>query len=273
MTAPFRSNFRLGKKPPKVDSRTLQLRKYLRPRLLPAPLAEDDHYSRITKWGMLGNDVRGDCVLASSAHHILGMTTYADKPWCPTEAQVIQLYDRMSPHDDGLSILDTLNVWRQTGLWGDVITAFLQGATGDSAEYKQGLRLFGGIKMGLALPDDNIYGPWTRVSGPPSPYNGHDVVGLGYDATYIYVISWGAVMKMTYDFFRAYNDEWYIVLSQDFISSGGLTHEGFNWDNLQADFKEITGSPLPPPPPSPGPSCAQRLFGTRLSGRLARWVN
>jgi hypothetical protein len=252
---------RLGKRPPKVDRRTLRFAKY-RTRELPVPPLTEDHYSRIASWPVLSNTKYGDCVLAGSAHMIQDWTAYASTERCPSEQEVVDLYLQLSPNDEGLYILDTLNLWRQSGLWGDIIEAFVLLDRGDVGQAKQAIHLFGAIKIGMSLPDQNTFGPWERVQGPPNPSNGHDVALVGYDATGFWVVTWGTLIHMSYAWFTKYTDEAYAVLSKDWLNSVGESDDGFDFATLWDDLAALTGEPPGPPvdPPSPPSSWVSFAF-------------
>jgi len=252
---------RLGKQPPRLDARTLRFSRYRTP-LLPPPPETDDNYSRVPVWGMLSNATYGDCVLAGSAHHILAWTTYAQSPRCPSEREVVDLYLRLSPRDGGLVILDTLNHWRRDGLWGDFIDSYVALDPGSESQAKQAIHLFGGIKVGLALPDVNTFGPWERVTGPPNPYNGHDVALVGYDVTGFWAVSWGELMHLSWEWYSRYADEAYAVLSPDWLTVEGVSIDGFDLATLRADLALVTSDvPAPEPQPEPEPpGCLGRLF-------------
>src|SRR5580658_8869232 len=57
---------KLGKKAPKIDSRTLRLAKYLT--AVPPPPASCDWTKGVTEWGMMLNDALGDCTCAAIGH-------------------------------------------------------------------------------------------------------------------------------------------------------------------------------------------------------------
>ncbi|MGB6877319.1 MAG: hypothetical protein WBD87_14935, partial [Candidatus Acidiferrales bacterium] len=96
--------FRLGKKPPRIDARTLQLSKYLRlldaasqqgtdrPRgLAPAP-PSIDWTAKISSWPMMANDTLGDCTCAAAGHMIECWTANLGDAFTPTNAQIIAAY-------------------------------------------------------------------------------------------------------------------------------------------------------------------------------------
>lgn len=246
---------RFGKKPPRYDHRTLSFSRYANlDLLLPTIPTTVDHQSKVPSWPMYGNDRYGDCVLASAAHQIEEWTIYAGNPRQPTDTQVTTLYLTLSPNDDGLVILDTLNRWRQTGLWDDRIDAFVQLRTGDVDQAKAAIYLFGAIKIGLSLPDMNTFGPWDSVTGSPNQNNGHDVPLVGFDSTGFWAVTWGGLLHMSWAWYQRYTDEAYALLSRDWLNVQGLSPDGFDYPALAQDLQAVTGVVPPPPPPVPVPT-------------------
>lgn len=245
---------RLGKRPPKLDSRTLRLARYIVK--LPAPPERIDHVSRVSNWPMFLNDELGICGPAGAAHQIQSWSAYADRGTITlTDAQVKKFYYGITGGaDSGVYLLDMANAWRKTGIGGDFIEAFVS-VNPNLDELKLTIQHFGSAGIGLSLPDQGTFGPWDRTYGPPNPNNGHYVCAVGYDDTLrmIYVISWGTVMRMSYDFFIKYCDEAYAFLNDlMIIQASQVTPEGFNFNQLQYDLAHL-GDPVTPnePPPQP----------------------
>lgn len=254
---------KLGKKPPRFDRRTLLFSRYLRVDKLP-PLPTSLSPDRVTDWPVDGNDNKGDCVLASSEHIIRKWYTYADVPSkvnAISEQAVIDLYDQLSPNDNGLDILTILNRWRQQGLWGDKILGYAQLTPGNKLEAQYAAWL-GALKMGLSLPDINKFGPWETPTGSPNHNNGHDVPGVGYSASGLWTPTWGSLVHMSWAWYARYNDESYIVWSEDEMNViDHLYPGGFAFDEWLSDIAAVTGQPSPPPQPTPsGCNSLARIF-------------
>src|ERR1051326_5210989 len=188
---------RFGRKPTRHDTRTLRLRDYL-PIDLPSPPPSVDHASKVSAWDMDGNDKYGDCVMAALSHQILDWTTYAGALRKPSEDQVVAAYLTLSPRDEGLVLLDTLNLWRNSGFWSDKIDAYVSLDPGNIVQAKLAIQYFGSVNIGMALPDDHTFGPWDTVQGPPNQSNGHCVALVGYDATGFFAVTWGEVLHMSF---------------------------------------------------------------------------
>lgn len=110
-------------------------------------------------WPMLGNNQYGDCAFAGALHLDQAWSDNAGKPFVPTDAQALAAYSAVcgfSPADPatdrGAVLLDVLNYWRQTGIAGRKILAYVSVNMRNPAEVKQAINLFGGLYIGLALP-------------------------------------------------------------------------------------------------------------------------
>jgi hypothetical protein len=264
--------FRLGKKPPRIDKRTLRFGKYLTP-ALPPPPASITYYTAVPTWPMMCNDTYLDCTCAAAGHLVEQWTQQAGGT-----AEIIPDADILAAYhvvgggvDQGADLLAVLNYWEQTGIptsgAPDKITAYAAIEPTNSTEAQDAVAIFGGLYIGLALPDfaanpsdENLLDvPWVLPAGPtppPNPKNGHCVCAVGYDANQLYVITWGAVKTMSWAFWEAYCDEAYAIISPDWLSAKGTTVEGFNLAQLRADLTAIQSAPSAPatPPPAPPPT-------------------
>ncbi len=252
------SGYRLGKRPRRVDARTLRLARYLSP-ALPAPPSSVAWQSRVPSGDLPidGNGTVGDCVPAASAHTITAWTANAASAVVPSSAQVLALYRTLSPDDTGVVILDYLNGWRQGYPLGPTLNRLTAYAAVNPAiplEVRQSVALFGVCFLGLELPDgivdspDPLTTPWVVPPGgaigpqwAPNPQNGHCVPVFGYDADQVAVATWGSVIPVSWEFLAAYCDEAYALLSQqDWIEARGGAPNGFDFAQLQADLADIT---------------------------------
>jgi len=79
--------------------------------------------------------------------------------------------------------------------------------------------------------------------GPAAPNqnNGHCIPAVAYDATNLYVVTWGAVKSMSWEFYDAYADESFAVVSPDFVGLAGQDPLGFSLAQMLSDLKELTG--------------------------------
>lgn len=245
---------KLGKHPPKFDKRTLLFGKYLTAQLPPPPAAVD--YSKpVSSWPMMGNDKYGDCTCAAAGHMIEEWTANTGTEETLTDAQILKAYNHFAKGnaDAGANMLDVLKYWRATGIGSDKINAFVQLEPQNDTEARDAINLFGNCYIGVALPDfavapgtDFLKTPWVvPPQGPvgnaaPNPQNGHCIPAVGYDTRNLYVVTWGDLKSMSWQFYDAYMDEAFAVLSNDWINQKvGTSPSGFNMAALQQDLKDV----------------------------------
>lgn len=246
--------YKLGKQRPKIDSRTLQFGAYLT-KELPPPPPSVDYTKPVADWPMMGNDTFGDCTCAAAGHMIEQWTANTGTEVTLTDPQILKAYNHFAHGnpDAGANMLDVLNYWRKTGIGHDKIQAYAQLEPQNDTQLKDAVNLFGACYIGLELPDfavpphtDFLTIPWVVPgTGPvgnaaPNPNNGHCVPAVAYDQRFIYVVTWGAIKTMTWNFYDTYSDEAFAVLSPDWINQKlGTSPSGFNMAALQADLKAV----------------------------------
>lgn len=245
---------------------------------LPPPPPTVNWYGQITDWPMLYNDQAGDCVEAEQGHHEQVFTTYGlGAPATFTDADAIAAYSAITGYDpndpstdQGTVIQDAMGYWRKVGFAGHKIAAFAEVNVNDETELKTALALFGPLSGGMNFPavamqQFNDGKPWEVVRRDGGIEGGHCVCIVGYDDTYLYCITWGAVQKMTWGFFRKYFEEAWLPISIEWVNAQtGLDPEGVDLSQLGEQFSTLTGENNPfrpdpdpqpvPAPPAPGPA-------------------
>lgn len=263
-----------------------------------APASAD--YSGFSPIGMLGNDTAGDCVYACDGHiteqqTALGqgsevvvttqeaISAYSDQTgYDPSQTQP----DGSNPTDQGDTVQHGLEFMVNTGFSGHKIAAFAQLDATNHEDVKLAIAEFGSVDLGMAFPASamdqfNAGQPWTVVSGAQIE-GGHCILGVGYDATYIYVVTWGKIQPMTWAFFDAYiaqQGEAWAVISEDWVSKAtGKDPEGIDKHAFGAQFAALTGKPnpfpapvpTPTPTPAPGPDDADKALADVVN--TLRWA-
>ena len=252
-------NFKLGKKPPVTDPRTLRFARYLVGPLPPILSAASWTAKVGTTWGYLGNDMVGDCVYASKGHLLELFTAYAQAAeFVPTTAQILADYSRDTGYnaedpssDQGADMLAAAKAWQALGIVGHKVSAFVSVDPLNKDNVRRSIMTFGHCEFGLALPigvDPSQANPpavWDVPPGPlvgdwaPGSLGGHCVPAAAYDANGVTVVTWGALQRVTWAFLAAYADEAFAYLSPDFINAQGDAPSGFDLAALQADLTAV----------------------------------
>ena len=247
---------KLGKKTPRVDSRTFKLSNYL-PKKLPTPPDEVSYVTKVPNWPMMLNDQLGDCVCAAMGHMVEQWTFFsrgAAGTVIPTDSQVLQAYEAIGGYipgdpstDNGCDMLTALNYWRKSGIAGHKISGFMAVDPSNLLEVRQAIWMFGNLFVGLALPvsaqgqndwivpDGGIYGG----AGRPGGWGGHCVPVMAQSPETLTCITWGERLKMSHNFFMDYCDEAYVVMSPDWFTSATAAVSGFDLATLQADLAQL----------------------------------
>lgn len=231
-----------------------------------------DYYSRVPAayWGMDGNDRVGDCTIATVDHTVKAWRAAAGNPdiasttaECIAAYSAITGYDPADPDTDQGAVMQNVNnYWRKHGvaLAGalDKTLLFAEVDHTASALVEWSIEQFGSVQLGIDFPasamDQFDAGkPWDVVRGSRIE-GGHAIPAVGYDGTYIYVVTWGQVQRMTWGFFNAYVEEAWIALSADFVNAHtGADPLAGTLHDLGEQFAAVTGQPNPVPAPAPTP--------------------
>lgn len=202
-------------------------------------------------WQMLGNDSVGDCVFAGAGHETMAWNNEAGQTITFTDKSVLSDYSAVtgySPNDpnsdQGTDMQVAASYRRKTGVVDATgkrhqVAAYLAITPGDKTLLKQAIYLFGAVGIGIQFPASamaqfNAGKPWTVVSGSPIE-GGHYVPCVGYDSRYVYIVTWGKTQKMTWGFYKKYNDESLAYVSLEMLING-VSLEGFNMQQLVADL-------------------------------------
>jgi len=239
------AHFPLGKKKAVHSPKTLKLAAYTVQ--LPPPPASVDWTGKVPSFPMFANDRVGDCTIAAPGHMEQIWTANAGRMFTPTEDQILADYSKITGYnpqdpttDRGAIELDVLNAWRQNGIAGRKIRAFM--ACHGLDDIKQSIALLGGVYFGFALPlsvrnktswDIDDSNPAYAEAGS---WGGHAVNGAAYDQASITVISWGQKLVVSLPFVQRYCDEAYAIVTDDWIEADQKSPSGFNINQLMADL-------------------------------------
>lgn len=263
------------------------------------PPASVDWYSAVpaASWGMLANgpdstagqgpnyEGCGDCTCAGAGHVVDQAAVYAQGDAAPvTSIEALAAYEAISGYnpvtgrnDNGAELQQVLQWWAKnpSAFAGYTPSGYAEIDVTNLPLVKTCIAEMGSLYSGFAVPAifetqfDNGQ-PWDVPTGRSGSQivGGHCVPLVGYDANYLYVITWGAVQPVTYAAFAKYwgsgsegqGEAWVVVLPQS-VETSGATFEGLDTTDANAQFQALTGStespfpvvtpPAPPAPPAP----------------------
>lgn len=243
-------NKKLGKLAPKHNPKTLMFNKYLLPKALPPAPSKVFWEYKIPqpKWGMFGNDRIGDCTCAAIAHMLMNWTAHTGSMITPSEEEIISVYSAISGYDkdtgqndNGAAITDVLAYWQKNGISGHKIDGWVQIDHTNLESVRQAIYLFGGLDIGVNLPNSamdqtNDHKTWEVVADDGGIDGGHCIVNFGYGAGGTTVVTWGDLQPIAWDWFKAYCDEAYAVVSLDWLDKSGIAPNHLNVAALRADL-------------------------------------
>jgi hypothetical protein len=249
---------KLGRRPARYSSctirRAIRFARHI-DNLGPAPVVSDDYVAAVDKvtngdWGMDGNDQYGDCTCADESHLVMLRTANLGQIVVPTAVQTLALYAAITGFkpddpatDNGADIEQVCNFLETTGYLGVTNAGHAPVDPSHIDHVKWGVQLFGGVKLGLNLPQSaedqfNAGQPWDVVAGS-SPIGGHDVPLVKYDAQYLYCVTWGKLQPLTPAFFAAYCDEARVTVSPEWVGQMNLAPSKLNLAQLLADLADV----------------------------------
>lgn len=244
---------KLGKQPAHYDKRTLNFSAFLDTSILPTIPETFGHTKEIKEWGGLGNFTHGDCVIASGMHMVMNYkkaSTGIDVPF--TDEGAIKTYHQVNhtQEDRGTNMLTFLKYWHKHGIKdenGELHKcgpyAYINPKKTD--HIKVAIYLFGGVKIGINLPDYyeeqfRAGKPWSVKPGPVNFVGGHDVPALAKYNKNFTCITWAKEQEIEPDFIYSFCDECYVIISPDYFNGKKQTPEGYDLAALMAQYKIIT---------------------------------
>lgn len=249
---------KLGKLPPKLDPRTLMLRRILAKELPPPPLEYDVDFDNPQIWPlplpMFANDQWGDCVIAARANMTLRLEKLEqEQDILISDNDVLSEYWREQGDptgarkpDNGLYVLDSIKSWRSDG-WMAAgqkynIYAFAAINKDHRTDIMQAVHLLNGAIAGVELYQGDIDAinnkqVWSMDYPKGELAGGHCMYKIGYTRSGGVFLTWGQRQVATWAWVLDRLDEIYgIVDDRDkFLANSSLDIE-----KLDAILEEIT---------------------------------
>ncbi|PTR01493.1 hypothetical protein C8P68_101727 [Mucilaginibacter yixingensis] len=237
-----------------LDNRNLSFEKYIDHNTLEGvPAAVDFSKKKRTPWRRMGNWTANNCTCATAGHMIECWTANATHEDIILTREVMEVYIALSGYnpethenDDGLYYQDVLKYWRKIGIGDHKIKAFTTVDLKNPKLVRAAVYTFGGAYLGMELPNTIIKQElWDVKPGgltgdrAVGSFGGHAVNIVGYDENFIYVISWGKVKRLTWEFLETYGYVLYAVMSEDFFKAG-VTPLGLSLNALEDDLMTLS---------------------------------
>lgn len=205
-------------------------------------------------WESYGNDTQLPiCVPAAAANLIKCWTANTQPIKNPNPNDVYNLYSKNLKEiivdgkaQKGCNTRDVLEYWRQNGFGSDKIATYNFMKPINKISLQMAIYYYGGCIIGLQMPlsavNKNVW-EFSNVAAENvvGSWGGHAVAAFGYSDTHIQVISWGRLILMSWKFFETYNDEVYVVLSEDDWSRNNVTPVGglYTYNILESDIRNF----------------------------------
>lgn len=248
----------------------------------PAPIpAVVDWYSRVVFWPLLLNDRLGDCTAAGFWHLVQAWTAYAGIEYVPSNQDALKLYERFGYNpktgkgDNGAVEQDVLASLVQSAVDDHGAVAFGQVDHTSPTMMKAALNIFGGLYVGIQCPESMqaqfAAGQVIDYVAGSAIEGGHCIVIVGWDAKYLYIVTWGKLVKMTWAFWAHYGDEAWVIVTKDFIEKNGKSPSGMDLQGFLDEFKVLGLAAYGPGPRHAAPA-RPGLF-RRILNDLRRYLH
>lgn len=230
---------------------------YLEAQAEPPPAVHRSHYG--FAWGMLGNDVVGDCEIAMLLHDINAYRLSAGlAPFPFTTEAAIALYSAIAGYnpadpstDQGTDPGQAHTYWQTIGIplpggGVDKIAATVAIDPADDLHVAVGVYEFVAVDWALAMPLSaqtqrvwDVVGDGTTGDSAPGSWGGHAVDEVSYDPNHEAIGTWGGIKLMTKPFRRRYAQGASVNVNQNMLSLSGASVTGLKIDKLLSDVRAL----------------------------------
>ncbi len=230
-----------------------------KPAVFPAALRTLDYYAAgslpkppasvavpdVADWGMLGNDTKGDCGPAGLVHGFMtDAAKTAQTETFPSDTDVVSYYLTYTKgQDSGVVLSDFLAYVKKTGFFGHTVSAYAPVSVRDIPTLQFAVNAYdfaySGIVVTEAMQEAFQAGrPWTLEDLLSPVAGGHCIPVVGYDSSYLYAVTWGAVQPIAYSAWHYIASQAWAVITGELVAKGGDGH-GINLAALQSDLSKL----------------------------------
>jgi hypothetical protein len=197
-------------------------------------------YALKVNYPMCDNDRLGCCVLAGHIHLTQALTYEIAGQYVVPNGEAIQTeyFSLTGGADTGLVESTFLTTAQKAPICGSQVDVFCPFDHTQIDHVKSVIYTFGGAFLGVTLPQsaqNQFPGTWTVVPGSPI-VGGHCIVAVGYDAQYVYVVTWGRVIRCTWEWFATYVDEAYAIIYTEEVQKNRGPLKQLDITRLRADI-------------------------------------
>ena len=233
--------FKLGRLD-KVELDLAPLHTYFEGGALPVAPTECKYALKIN-YPMAMNGTIGDCVVAGHIHLTQALTHETNSKYVlPSDAAIqTEYFNLTGGQDTGLVESTFLQTAKNSPILGSQIDTFGIIDHTNIAEVKSSIYTFGGAFLGVNLPQsaqNQFPGTWTVVPGSPIE-GGHCIVAIGYDTQFVYIVTWGKVIRCTWEWFTTYCDEAYAIIYTEEVQKNRGPLKQLDITRLRADIASL----------------------------------
>jgi hypothetical protein len=238
---------KFGKHPARRLLKTLPLSNYANMGALAVPAVHA--WERAIDYGMLGNDEVGDCAIAGFKHLEMNWQAVANAgtPYVVTTEQTLADYSAITGYnsadpttDQGTDLITALNWYKTKGAIAGWASVDLQNVD----LVKAACYVFGGLYIGFNVPqsmadeiNNGIDPTWKYLPKDKASGEGHCVSPLGYGRSGFALCSWGKIYRPPWDFWMAWVDEAFALVSPLWLKQSGVSPTGLDINGLLADLE------------------------------------
>ena len=200
-------------------------------------------YALNVQYPLAMNGKIGDCVVCGHIHLTQAVTQENGGTYTyPGDAATQEEYFKLTGGaDTGLVESTFLQAAKNSPILGSQIDTFGVLDPKNVDEIKSAIYTFGGAFLGVALPQsaqNQFPGTWSVV--PNSPIvGGHCIVAIGYDTQFVYIVTWGQVIRCTWEWFTTYVEEAYAIIYTEEVQKNRGPLEQLDIARLRADIASL----------------------------------